>query len=180
MNNERSRGRDRKQRSAPEENPFIEKLININRVSKVVKGGRNMSFSALTAVGDGQGSVGLGFGKAAEVASAIRKANEDARRNMKAYREILIHGRTIPHKLIGRCSAARVLLKPASPGTGVIAGGAVRAILDALGVKDVLTKSMGTPNTINIGKATINALDNMESIGMVAKRRSIPIEKLKR
>ena len=168
----RSKGRD--------ENPYIEKLININRVSKVVKGGRNMSFSALTAVGDGQGSVGLGFGKAAEVASAIRKANEDARRNMKDYREVLIHGRTIPHKIIGKCTAAKVLLKPASPGTGVIAGGAVRAILDALGVQDVLTKSMGAANTINIGKATIDGLDNLESIRMVAKRRGIPIERLKR
>ncbi len=167
-------------KNAPEENPYIEKLISINRVAKVVKGGKNMSFSALTAIGDGNGSVGLGFGKASEVANAIRKANDNARRAMKNYSSILIHGRTIPHEIIGKCTGGRVLLKPASPGTGVIAGGAVRPILEALGVQDILTKSMGSANPINVGKATIDALDNLESIQMVAKRRGIPVERLKR
>lgn len=168
---------ERKKRS-PEEEMYIEKLININRVAKVIKGGKNLSFSALIAVGDGAGTVGLGFGKAREVADAIRKATEDAKRNFKAYP--LIDGRTIPHQVIGRFGAARVFMKPASPGTGVIAGGAVRAILEAMGIKDVLTKNMGTANAINMAKATIAGLDDMEDINMAAARRGIPVEKLKR
>jgi len=172
--------RDNKPSQTPEESPFVEKLININRVAKVVKGGKNMSFSALTAVGDGNGSVGLGFGKATEVTNAIKKSTDSAKKDMQNFSEVLTHGRTIPHQVVGRYSAARVMLKPASPGTGVIAGGAVRAVLESMGIKDILTKSMGTANPINVGKATIDALEKLESIRMVAKRRGLPVERLKR
>ena len=159
----KGRGRDR---NTPDDGT-IEKVIHINRVAKVVKGGRRFSFSAIVVVGDGEGTVGVGFGKANEVPEAIRKATVRARNEM---REIPIVDGTIPHEIIGRYGAGRVLLKPASPGTGVIAGPAVRAIMDAAGVHNVLTKSLRSGNPHNVVRSTMNALDRMESPAQYAFR----------
>ena len=139
---------------------FIERVININRVAKVVKGGRRFSFSALVAVGDGKGSAGYGFGKANEVSSAIKKALIDAKKN---FIHIPLKDTTIPHQIIGKYKAARVLLKPAGPGTGVIVGNAVRAICDSAGIKDILTKSLRSNNALNVVKATIDGLSRLKS-----------------
>jgi len=150
------------------ESEFQEKIVSLNRVSKVVKGGRRFSFSALVVVGDGQGRVGAGLGKASEVPEAIRKGVEAGKRNMIT---VPLVGRTIPHELRFRVGAAKVMLKPAVPGTGVISGGAMRAVVEAAGIHDILTKSLGTNNPINVVRATVGALAAMRTLDDVAQAR---------
>jgi small subunit ribosomal protein S5 len=147
-----------------------EKVVFINRCAKVVKGGRRFSFSALIVAGDHDGKVGVGFGKANEVAEAIRKASEAAR---KAMQKVSLHENTIPHETIGEFGGGRVLLRPASPGTGVIAGGGVRAVVEAAGIRDVLAKSLGSSNHANVVKATIEALRNLRRRDEILKVRGI-------
>jgi small subunit ribosomal protein S5 len=153
----------------PAELALTDKLIYVNRVAKVVKGGKRMSFSALVVTGDGVGHVGVGLGKANEVPVAINKANADARKNLISVR---MEGSTIPHEIQLKMGSARILLKPAAPGTGIIAGGSMRAVLELSGVKDILTKSLGTANKTNVARATILALSRLKNPAeTVAKRK---------
>jgi small subunit ribosomal protein S5 len=151
---------------------FVEKIVALNRVAKVVKGGRRFSFSALVVVGDGNGSVGYGLGKAQEVPEALRKATESARRNMI---QVPVLEGTLPYQVLGRYGAGSVLLMPASEGTGVIAGGAVRAIMEAAGIRDVLSKAIGTNNPHNVIKATIAGLASLRSAEEVSELRGITL-----
>jgi small subunit ribosomal protein S5 len=154
---------------------LLEKLIAVNRVSKVVKGGRIFSFTALTVVGDGNGRVGFGYGKAREVPAAIQKAMEKARRNMV---DVDLNGHTLQHPIKGRHSGSKVYMQPASEGTGIIAGGAMRAVLEVAGVQNVLSKCYGSTNPINVVRATINALVEMNSPAQVAAKRGLSVDEI--
>jgi small subunit ribosomal protein S5 len=171
--NDRRERRERRDDRQQEKSPFIERVVFINRVSKVVKGGRRFSFTALVVVGDGNGSVGIGYGKSKEVPQAIAKAVEEAKKSF--FKVPRIQG-TIPHPVQGEKAAGVVLLRPASPGTGVIAGGPVRAVLECAGISDVLTKSLGSNNAINMVHATVAALKQLESPEAIAARRGRPLE----
>ena len=175
--NERGKGRperrERRDDREKEKNPFMERVVFINRVSKVVKGGRRFSFTALVVVGDGNGQVGIGYGKSKEVPAAIAKAVEEAKKSF--FTVPRVQG-TVPHPVQGETAAGVVLLRPASPGTGVIAGGPVRAVLECAGITDVLTKSLGSNNAINMVHATVAALKMLESPAQIAARRGLPLE----
>jgi small subunit ribosomal protein S5 len=170
-------GRDRRERRdrgpREEKSAFLERVVTINRVAKVVKGGRRFSFTALVVVGDGDGTVGVGYGKAKEVPAAIAKGVEEAKKHF--FKVPRIQG-TIPHPVTGEAAAGVVLLRPAAPGTGVIAGGAARIILEEAGIHDVLAKSLGSANHINVARATIQGLQDLQRPDVIAKRRGLPAD----
>jgi len=167
--------RDRDRRDHEEQSEFKEKLVSVNRVAKTVKGGRNFRFAALVVVGDGAGRVGAGIGKAAEIPEAIRKANENAKKHLIT---VPLAGTTVPHPITGYFGTGKVVILPAPEGTGVIAGGAARAVLELAGVKDIRTKSFGTSNPINTVKATIEGLKLLRSPEQVAKLRGKTVEEI--
>ncbi|MCY4149444.1 MAG: 30S ribosomal protein S5 [Gammaproteobacteria bacterium] len=164
-----------KERDAPSQDNFKEQLINVRRVAKVVKGGRIFGFSALTVVGDGDGRVGIGRGKAREVPVAVQKAMEDAKRNMF---RVSMNGKTIQYPIIGRHGAAKVIMRPAADGTGIIAGGTMRAVLEAAGIENILTKVIGTTNPINVSRATIDGLSRLRSKKHIAAKRGKKVKDL--
>ena len=154
---------------------LIEKLVAVNRVAKVVKGGRQFGFTAITVVGNGQGKIGMGYGKAKEVPLAIQKAMQAARKNLH---QVALNKETIYYEVNGKHGASKVYMQPAADGTGIIAGGAMRAVFECVGIRNILAKSYGSRNPINLVRATINALDSMRSPQRVAKRRCIPVQKI--
>lgn len=166
-------GRDRDRDGQGRDKDFVEKLVTLNRTAKVVKGGRRFSFAALTVVGDRKGNVGFGFGKANDVSEAIRKSIDRAKRSIRKVN--VLHG-TVPHEVHGRFKSARVIIKPACSGTGIIAGGPVRAIMEAAGVSDILSKSLGARNQINVVKATFDAIDSLMDARVVSKNRGKTIK----
>lgn len=165
----------RREERKEEESPYQEKLISVGRITKVVKGGRRLRFNALVVIGDGKGLVGFGTGKAHEVPDAIKKAAKDAEKNLV---KVPLYGTTIPHQVVGHYGAGSVLLKPAVPGTGVSAGGAVRAVMELAGIEDVLSKSLGSHTPVNVVRATFDALKNLRSADQVAEVRGIDVRKV--